>query len=157
MNNIRPAATKDIPQIMNLLTQVLKVHNAGRPDLFKPSGMKYTEDEIANILADDNLPVFVCTDDNDNVICHAFCQIIDRPDRTCAYPYKTLFIDDFVVDEKFRGKGIGKQMYSFLKNYAGENGFYNITLHAWECNPGAVSFYNNIGMKVQSYTMEEIL
>ena len=44
-----------------------------------------------------------------------------------------------------------------MKEYAKKNGFYNITLNVWECNPSARSFYDKMGMTVQKTGMEYIL
>ena len=56
---IRRATAADIPQIDELLRQVLEVHHAGRPDLFKGGVKKYTDEEVKAILANDQTPVFV--------------------------------------------------------------------------------------------------
>ena len=56
---IRRATAADIPQIDELLRQVLEVHHAGRPDLFKAGVKKYTDEELKAILANDQTPVFV--------------------------------------------------------------------------------------------------
>ena len=50
---IRRATAADIPQIDELLRQVLEVHHAGRPDLFKGGVKKYTDEELKAILAND--------------------------------------------------------------------------------------------------------
>ena len=69
----------------------------------------------------------------------------------------TLYIDDICVDEKARGKHIGKALFEYVKAFAKEKGCYNITLHVWECNPGAVAFYKALGMKPQFTSMEMVL
>ena len=50
---IRRATAADIPQIDELLRQVLEVHHAGRPDLFKGGVKKYTDEELKAILTND--------------------------------------------------------------------------------------------------------
>ncbi len=80
---------------------------------------------------------------------------MEHEDRPSSYPYKTLYIDDLCVDEAVRGRHVGKDLYEHVKDFAKKQGYYNITLHAWECNPAAVGFYEHIGLKVQQYTMEE--
>lgn len=157
---IRPANDWDIPAIMDLLTQVLAVHNQGRPDIFKEEGYKYTPEELKGILRDEKAPVFVYTEEcpgGEKVLGHCFCQIIERPERPSTYAYTTLYIDDLCVDEAARGKGVGRALYDYAKQYAKDKGFFNVTLHAWECNPAAVGFYRSLGMEVQSYTFEEVL
>lgn len=154
---IRRAENKDIPAINELLNQVLYVHHTGRPDLFKEKGQKYTDEELSEIIAKTEDPVFVYEDVDGKVIGHCFCQTKVTPDRPATHPYRTLYIDDLCIHENARGKHIGKQMYEYVRNFAKENGYYNVTLHAWECNKKAVGFYEHLGLKVQQYTMEEIL
>ena len=154
---IRRAKIEDIPPINELLQQVLAVHNAGRPDIFKPHGQKYTDDELAKILIDDYNPVFVYEDDAGTVLGHCFTQTNDRTESASVNAYKTLYIDDLCVHEDARGRHVGKALYDYVRNYAKQNGYHNVTLHAWECNPKAVGFYEHLGLKVQSYTFEEIL
>ena len=73
MNRVRKAENKDIPRIMDLLIQVDMVHHTGRPDIFKGPATKYNEKQLEKIIKDDTTPVFVCVDENDRVIGHAFC------------------------------------------------------------------------------------
>lgn len=153
----RRATKEDIPAIENLLEQVLLVHHNGRADIFKEKGQKYTIEKLEEIIADDLNPVFVAENSEGVVVAHCFCQIVDRPESPATYAYKTLYIDDLCVDENARGQKIGSSLYDYVRRYARENGYYNVTLHAWECNPDAVGFYKHIGMRIQQYTMEEVL
>ena len=70
---------------------------------------------------------------------------------------KTLYIDDICVDEKARGRHVGTALYEFVRDYAKSKGCHHITLNVWEGNDPALSFYRNMGMKVQKTTMETIL
>ena len=45
-----------------------QLFTVARPDLFQEKGVKYTEDELAALIADDNRPIFVYEDDNGKVI-----------------------------------------------------------------------------------------
>ena len=47
---IRRATEQDIPGLDALLLQVLNVHAAARPDLFKPNTRKYTDHELRAII-----------------------------------------------------------------------------------------------------------
>jgi len=156
MSTIRLAQKQDIPGINSLLEQVLLVHHIGRPDIFKEKGQKYTSDELESIILDPETPVFVFVEDN-KVLGHCFCQFIRRPESNNTYRYDTIYIDDLCVDKNARGKKVGTKLYDYVKAYAKEHGFYNITLHAWECNPNAVAFYKSLGLQIQQYTMEEIV
>ena len=53
---IRRAEEKDMEGINRLLLEVLLVHHAGRPDLFKGAGKKYTDEQLLAIIRDDLNP-----------------------------------------------------------------------------------------------------
>lgn len=54
---------------------------------------------------------------------------------------EVLFIDDFFITERYRGKGYGKKALEELENKMKQEGFKRIQLMAEDTNPGAVSFY----------------
>ena len=157
MNIVRKATTADIPRILELLVQVDMVHHNGRPDLFKGPATKYNAEELEKIVQDDTTPVFVCVTEDGFIAGHGFCvhkQVIGDAVLTDV---RTLYIDDICVDEAFRGQGVGRAIYSHIKEYARAEGFYNITLNVWSLNPGALKFYETLGMVPQKIGMEEIL
>ena len=151
---VRRANINDIGRIIELLHQVDMVHHVIRPDLFKPNTTKYNEQELETLLKYDNKPVF---DNGNDVLGHAFCLITEVRDDKLLQDIKTLYIDDICVDEKARGKHVGMALYEFVRDYALSIGCNNITLNVWEGNDPALSFYRNMGMKVQKTTMEIIL
>ncbi|SFB79390.1 GNAT family N-acetyltransferase [Ruminococcus albus] len=155
-NTVRLAEEKDIPAVMELLKQVNRVHHEGRPDLFKLA-TKYTEEELRSIINNDDTPVFVCTDSDDKVLGHGFC-VLQRPQNTrLLTDITTLYIDDICVDETSRGQQVGRMIYEHIVAYARECGCYNVTLNVWTCNPGAMKFYEKLGLVPYKIGMEKIL
>lgn len=152
---IRRASKEDIKSIIELLHQVNMVHHVIRPDLFKPHTTKYSEQELELMLNDDSKPIFVYYDGM--VLGYAFCQITEVKNHQLLEDIKTLYIDDICVDEKARGKHVGKALYEHVRQYAKSIGCNNITLNVWEGNEPALHFYKNMGMQVQKTTMEVIL
>jgi len=156
MIRIRRAAGGDIPRIGELLTQVAKVHELGRPDIFKADTRKYTDDELEVLLTDENRPIFVAADDSDTVLGYAFCVILEKGGHALN-PMRTLYIDDLCVDSKARRQRVGQSLFDYVKAYAKEIGCYNLTLNVWACNPGAMAFYERQGMTMLKKEMETIL
>jgi ribosomal protein S18 acetylase RimI-like enzyme len=156
MNRVRLAEAKDIPAILKLLVQVDMVHHNGRPDLFKGPATKYSAAELEQILADEKTPVFVCTDEQNRVLGHGFC-ILQRSGGELMVEHTTLYIDDICVDEAARGQGVGRALFERIRDYAREQGAYNVTLNVWTCNPGAMAFYEKLGLVPYKTGMEMIL
>ena len=156
MNSVRRAEAQDIPAILDLLVQVDLVHHNGRPDLFKGPATKYSAEELERILADEETPVFVCTDEQDRVLGHGFC-VMQHSGGQLMEEHTTVYIDDICVDEAARGQGVGKALYGHILVFAREKGAYNVTLNVWTCNPGAMAFYEKLGLKPYKVGMEKIL
>ena len=155
--DVRRATAEDIPGILKLLVQVDMVHHNGRPDLFKGPATKYNETELAGIIANESTPVFVLADPQGNVKGHAFAVHKQVKDSAVITDVKTLYVDDICVDEACRRQGIGRLLYDAVREYAKTQGFYNITLNVWNCNPSAMKFYESLGLVPQKVCMEEVL
>lgn len=154
--NIRRAENKDIDAISKLLSQVLNVHHEGRPDLFKSGAVKYLPEELMEIIADKNRPIFVA--ELDEKVCgYAFCVFQQHIGDNILTDIKTLYIDDLCVDSTMRGKHIGKSLFEYVKKFAKDAGCYNLTLNVWECNESAMKFYESCGLSIQKRGMEQIL
>ena len=153
---IRRAIKNDIPGINDLLCQVLEVHHKGRPDIFKSNTKKYTDNELADIIADSNRPIFVA-ENNGEVVGYAFCIFQQHLNNNILTDIKTLYIDDLCVDEQKRGLHIGSTLYNFVLDFAKQSGCYNVTLNVWSCNQSALKFYEKLGLTPQKIGMEKIL
>ncbi len=153
---IRRAVEKDICKIEDLLSQVCLVHHNGRPDIFNV-GKKYSNDELKELLKDEQRPILVWVDENDEVIGYCFCIFQQHLNNSILTDIKTLYIDDLCVDESLRGKHIGKQLYQAAVKLAKDSGCYNLTLNVWSCNTSAMRFYESQGLVPQKVGMELIL
>ncbi|MBO4396374.1 MAG: GNAT family N-acetyltransferase [Eubacterium sp.] len=154
---IRRAEQSDIPRIIELLGQVNNVHADGRPDLFIHDRTKYTAEELEEILCDPVTPVFVATDESEYVSGYAFTQVRRTIGQNNLQDQVELYIDDICVDKNCRRQGVAKRLYEEVVHYAKKNAYDRITLHVWECNPGAVAFYKKCGMVPYYYAMEQVL
>ena len=74
MDGIRKAEERDLEAVNGLLRQVLAVHHRGRPDLFRESGKKYTDEELLAIFENPQTPVFVY-ERGGEVLGYVFCAV----------------------------------------------------------------------------------
>ncbi len=153
----RRAGIGDSTRIGELLTDIAALHHNGRPDMFKAGSRKYSGDEFAALLKDENRPVFVAADENGRVVGYCFCMIVRYAAHAVFNDCFTLYIDDFCVDRECRGRGVGRILFEAVKAYAREIGVYNIDLNVWEFNQSAIRFYESVGMTTQRRRMELIL
>ena len=153
---IRKATEQDLEAVNKLLRQVLEVHHRGRPDLFRPEGKKYTDEELLSIFNNPETPVFVY-EEAGTVLGYAFCRFEVEEGDGNLVPGKDLYIDDICFDEKFRGRGLAKELFAWVEDFARREGCRRITLHVWECNPIAAAFYAGRGMKPYFTALEKTI
>lgn len=154
MIRVRRAQDKDIKRVTELLAQVLELHADLRPDLFIHGTVKYTENQLSDIFADEKTPVFVAVDDSDTVQGYAFCILKEPAFATNMTDIKTLYIDDLCVDSNARGRHIGTTLFDYVMDFAKQTGCYTVTLNVWEGNDSARHFYEKMGMFVRETQME---
>ncbi len=70
-------------------------------------------------------------------------------------PTKSGFIFELRVDERFRGKGYGKQAMLLIEEKAREMGLQSIGLHVFAYNDVARSLYEKLGYEASSLNMKK--
>ena len=154
---IRRAEKRDIPAVLRLLSQVLEIHAAARPDIFISGTTKYTEAELAAIFADDRTPVYVATDEDERTVGYVFCIVKEPTVSNNIVPFRTLYIDDLCVDESVRGQHIGEMLFRHAVSEAKRLGCYDVTLNVWEGNDNARRFYEKMGLRTKKTELELVL
>ena len=149
---IRRAEIADIPEILRLLVQVCNVHQDIRPDIFKRDGVKYTESDLTELLADESRPVWCAVEDG-QLLGYCFGQWEETPDGSVGFARRELYIDDLCVDESARGKGVATALFRYVTTIAKSEGANFITLNVWEGN-SALRFYEKMGMKPRKVFMD---
>ena len=150
---IKRAESCHIPGMLALLKQVGGVHHDIRPDIFREGAQKYDTQALEDILRDPLLPIFVAVE-GEFVAGYCFCQWRSFQGSPVMTDRKELYIDDLCVDENGRGQKIASRLFDYVRAYAKENGCDFLTLNVWCGNTGAMKFYENIGMKPRSITMD---
>ena len=152
---IRVAIISDFTAIYNLEEQVFNLHLKAHPDMIK-SNLPFSKEYYESLLNDENVKIFVYTED-DEVLGYCITKRIEYDNHHLFYDMTILEINDMCVDEKVRGKNIGRQLFDRAKEYAIEIGATRIELSVWHFNENARNFYKHLGMKERIYRMELIL
>ncbi|MBC7416757.1 MAG: GNAT family N-acetyltransferase [Pedobacter sp.] len=61
-----------------------------------------------------------------------------------------LYLEDFIVTEDFRGKGIGKLLFEKVVNVAGSENYNGMVWQVLEWNEPALNFYQKYGAQIES-------
>ena len=145
-----------IPGMLRLLGQVGQVHHEIRPDIFRSGALKYDAAALAELLRDENRPIFVAQEAG-QVLGYCFCVIRDYRGSGVLTDRVEVYIDDLCVEEACRGQGIATALYRHTAAWARQQGCSHISLNVWCGNDGAMAFYEAIGMRPRSITMEQSL
>jgi ribosomal protein S18 acetylase RimI-like enzyme len=152
---IRLLELKDYEKAKKLVYQVHSLHYNNRPDIYldgNPLPMEYFEVSINDV----NSLNYVYEEDGD-IIGLLMATKKSNNSITIAKKRITYFIEDIVVDNNYRRKGIGKKLYNYLQDKAREENIDAIELNVWAFNDSAIKFYESLGMSVKNMKLEKIL
>tara|TARA_Y100000768_G_scaffold332433_1_gene272069 strand:- start:3589 stop:4071 length:483 start_codon:yes stop_codon:yes gene_type:complete len=141
MNNIliRKAEINDMVSVLGLIRELAEFER-------EPKSVSINVDDLINDGFCDN-PKFRClvAEKNKKVVGMALFY-----GRYSTWKGKTLHLEDLIVKQKFRGQGIGKQLYKKFIKIAQEEGVRRAEWVALDWNINAIKFYKNSGAKVLS-------
>ena len=152
---IREVCLSDFNAIFNLESQVFNIHLNARPDMIKPQ-MPFNRGYFEYSLNDVNVKIFVY-EESGEILGYCITKKWGYNNHHLFYDTTILDIDDICVDEKARGKNIGRQLFNRAKDYAKEIGAAKIELSVWNFNKNARQFYEHLGMKERISRMEIII
>ena len=137
--NIRKAQEKDIPYILQLIQELATFEK--EPDAVEISEAtlrKYGFSEEA---------YFQC------LVCEFRQEIVGMAlfyPRFSTWKGKTIHLEDLIVTQKMRGKGIGKALLDQVVQIATDQGLKRVEWVVLNWNTPAVEFYKKYGAKVLS-------
>ena len=105
---IREAKIDELEEISVIMEQVAMVHYEGRPEIFKKKSKDVIKKEIIETLENDERTILIAIDEKSNIMGVLIYKIKEVKGRVDVKDFKTLWIDELVVDEKCRKNGIGK-------------------------------------------------
>ncbi len=150
---VRRAVVKDLKRIqeLNLLLfekEFAEYDNSLSLDwTFGKVGSKYFKDAITK----EDSCVFVVEDGGKVVgyLAGGECSVEDYRKLS-----KVAELNDMLVLEEFRGKGVGKMLYSAFVDWCRKRGVKRVRVEATAQNKEAIEFYRKVGIKDYSLVLE---
>lgn len=147
---IRLARKNDYESVNRIMTQVQNMHVEWRPDIYKPNENLIPEDVFEKII--ENGTFYVA--ESEGVVV-GILEIVFRHVESPSHVTRNfIFIDSMAIDEKYRGMGIGHQMFDFLKKLKKEKNLDGIELQVNARNSAAYEMYKKYGFTEKSINME---
>lgn len=134
---IRKATKYDMPQVLQLIHHLAKYEN-------EPKAVEITIENLEENGFGEN-PIFYC-----------YVGEIDGKIRGMALFYhrystwkgKTIHLEDLIVEEAFRRKGLGNALFKKVMEFAAERRVKRVEWAVLNWNTPAIDFYKNAGATV---------
>ena len=134
---IRKATIEDCPAMLQLIRELAEYEKAPEQVTVDPKHF-----EESGFGANPVCWAFVVEDTPSNIIAFALYYI-----RYSTWKGQVMYLEDILVTESMRGKGIGKMLIERLKEEARERGFKRITWQVLDWNAPAINFYKKFDAK----------
>ena len=142
---IREATINDLNNgLLKVFIEGYRYHQNGRPDVFADLSDEDLKKDL--IKQFENLSILVITD-NDIIIGYLAYKIKEKH-------VKKLDVDQLIITEKYRRKGLGKALMNEAKDIALKNNCDRIELNCWTFNEEAITMYEHIGFERQRIVYE---
>lgn len=150
---LREATISDYEEVLHLHKQVHEIHAKARPDHFNKVEISLDRTYYENLLTSEITKVLLLSKGN-QTIAFTILKVIQSMAIPILKPRKIVFIDDFGVDAKHRGQGVGKVFMEKILSFAKDMDADALELSAWECNQEAIKFYEAMNLKTKMRRME---
>jgi GNAT superfamily N-acetyltransferase len=136
---VREALKKDMPQVLELIKELAIFEK-------EPDAVEVTVQDLEREGFGDN-PLFTCfvAELDDEIVGAALVYF-----RFSTWKGRTLHLEDLIVKEAKRGKGIGEALYKKVMQFAFDRGLKRVAWDVLDWNTGAIRFYERSGANVLS-------
>lgn len=149
---IRKAKEEDYNGIDELVKQLLELHLVNRPDMYVKLKHPLSLDEFNNFISSNRKIVLVAEDDSKLI---GFGIVTIMNNSGMVKNRKVALLDNLYVVKERRGKGVGSNLLSNLRNLSKDKGAKRMDLVVWSFNTKAIEFYKKNGMTIQRYILED--
>lgn len=134
---IRKAKSSDMESVLELITELAVFEK-------EPNAVKITVNDLIENGFKEHPAFFIYLAEMDNLIVGMALFY----NRFSTWQGASLHLEDLIVTEKYRQKGIGKALYDEVLNYALENNINRVEWVVLDWNTPAVNFYKSTGANV---------
>ena len=130
MLHIRPANIQDVSAIHRLIYELAVFEKA-------PEQFILSEEQLVRDGFGEN-PKYICfvAELENSIVGMSFCYI-----RYSTWKGPVLYLEDLIVSESYRRKGIGKELFQYTCDYALANNYKRLQWQVLDWNQSAIDFY----------------
>jgi ribosomal protein S18 acetylase RimI-like enzyme len=155
--HIRTIQKEDHEAVEAFLRALDRMHVEARPDIYAPTESFYSDEEFDALVANSGergSAISLVAEEDHTVI---GCCFVSIREKSGMIPMKTAYMDDLVVAEDFRRRGIAKALFAEAEVQAKARGAVRMDLNVWAFNDSAKRLYESLGMTPQRFILEKKL
>ena len=153
MIKIRRAGKEDFETLEDLYRELEEDGVFYQPQHFVLSPKGARSVYMEGILESDDQALFVAEDDG-RVIGFAHVVLIKSKPFSCLKPETAMYLQDLVVTEEYRNRGIGSMFMETVKKYGRESGADFFRTQVFPGNTDGLRFYKRNGFTETMITIE---
>ncbi|HBJ2608448.1 GNAT family N-acetyltransferase [Clostridium botulinum] len=145
--NFRKANANDVNELVLLFKNLQTMHSENVTNIFnKNIDGCVLKDYINNVILNENYNFYIVEDKKKIIGAIEVITIIEK-DNPVLKSREYALIDKLVVDNYYRGYGIGSRLIEYAEKDLKSRGIKEIEIYVWEFNRGALNLYEKKGYK----------
>jgi len=150
---IRKWEINDYEDIACLFSQVHRLHQENRPDIYVKTDNPFSKEDFTQVI-DNRNSIALLAKVSGKIIGFSLVTLNPPSKNPLLLPRKVAYMEDLAIHEKFRKRGIGKMLFDAVREEARNLGYHKLELMVWKFNEPAIEFYGKLGMAERSIIME---
>ena len=152
--NLRTATMDDYAAICRLIEQVDRHHVGILPEVFQPFAGPPRPREVIASYGEAPDADYLLAEDEGQVVGFLNLRKAKYPGHPMFRPHEYAAIENLVVDEAHRRRGVATALFQEAVAWAEARGLAAIELTVWAANAAALAFYEGQGFQPLTHRME---
>ncbi|MHB9908921.1 GNAT family N-acetyltransferase [Clostridium botulinum] len=145
--NFRKANANDVNELVLLFKNLQAIHGKNVTNIFnKNIDECILKEYINNVILNEDYNFYIVEDKKKIIGAIEVITIIEK-DNPVLKSREYALIDKLVVDNYYRGYGIGSKLIEYAEKDLKSRGIKEIEIYVWEFNRGALNLYEKKGYK----------
>ncbi|ACQ53405.1 GNAT family N-acetyltransferase [Clostridium botulinum] len=145
--NFRKANANDVNELVLLFKNLQDMHSENVTNIFNQNISECVlNDYISNVILNEDYNFYIVEDKKKIIGAIEVITIIEK-DNPVLKNREYALIDKLVVDNNYRGYGIGNRLIEYVEKDLKSRGIKEIEIYVWEFNRGALNLYEKKGYK----------
>lgn len=153
MIKIRRAKKEDFESLEELYTELEKDAVMYQPEHFLLSPKGARSKQLEEIISSEN-QIMLVAENEEKLIGFAHITFQKSKAFSCLKPQSNIYLQDLVVTEAYRSRGIGTQLLNAAKDYGREKGVDFFRTQVFPMNKAGLRFYERNGFSTKMITIE---